>query len=583
MASRPQLPGRSFWAGEILRRQTQHLHPVDLLLLVGLAGLAIGLVNFASPGVERAQTAIEIDLSLSALPHYTFYSLVRGSVAFLFSVLFTLVYGYWAAKDAAAERVLIPLLDILQSIPVLGFLPGLTLALITLIPQGNIGLELASILMIFTGQVWNLTFSFYHSLKSQPRDLVEMARLFQFSWWERFRWLELPYSMVGLVWNGMMSMAGGWFFLIITESFPLGDKMYRLPGLGAYMSVAVDKEEPTAIVGAIVAMIVMIVAIDQFFWRPLAVWAEKFRLEETSHFEVGRSWFLTLLRRSRLIRWLDLEISERFFRTKRHRRAALDSAVPASSDTVIAVLFSKLLLVLLLLLLGWGAWMLYGLIRDVSWSQWREQLLAGAFTLGRVLLAVGIGTLWTVPAGLALGLSPRWSRRLQPVIQIVASFPAPMLFTLVVLLLDRMGVSLGWGSIVLMLLGTQWYLLFNVIAGTMSLPGDLREAATSYRLTLWQRFKALYLPGIFPYLVTGWVTAAGGAWNASIVSEYVTAHGKVEQAFGLGAEISVAAAAADFPRLAAAVLVMAGVVLLFNRLVWRQCYNLAEKRFTLGG
>ncbi len=552
---------------------------VDLLVLVGLAGLLYGLIDLGREWTGPHRPSIEIDLSPWALPQYTFFSLSRGLLAYLISLTFTLLYGYWAARDHRAERVLIPLLDVLQSIPVLGFMPGLILALVALFPSSNTGLELAAVLMIFTGQAWNMTFSFYHSLRSVPVDLREVATVYRFNWWQRCRWLELPYSTMGLVWNSMMSMAGGWFFLMINEAFRLGDRDFRLPGIGSYMSVAVDQGRVGAMLSAIVAMTLMIVLLDQLLWRPVVVWAQKFRVEEGGQQEAMTSWFLNWLRRSRLLRLLGNWL-------RRIHRREVQRPVPAArpehlTPSPAASRFSLLLLGLLLVLLGYGAWKLLLLLRAVSAGEWGELVIAALLTLGRVLLSTAIGTLWAVPAGLAIGLSPRLSRIFQPIVQVVASFPAPMLFPVVIAGLKWMGVSLGWGSIVLMLLGTQWYILFNVIAGAMAIPADLKEAARSYRIGRWQRFWILYGPAIFPYLVTGWVTAAGGAWNASIVAEFVTFKGETISTRGLGAQISAAAAAAHFPLLGASILVMSVLVVVFNRTVWQQCYRLAEERFSL--
>jgi NitT/TauT family transport system permease protein len=490
------------------------------------------------------------------------------------------VYGFWAAKDPVAERVLMPLLDILQSIPVLGFMPGLVIALVSMFPGSNVGLELASVLMIFSGQAWNMTFSFYHSLRSIPKDQVEAATVYRFNWWERFKWLELPFSMIGLVWNSMMSMAGGWFFLMITESFVLGKRDFRLPGIGSYMSVAVAKGDVPAMIWAIIAMILMIVFLDQVLWRPVVLWSQKFRVEEGGGESLGSSWFYDWLRRSRIVEW----IGDAFTRVRERSSRAKPRAEKhdgGGAATTWSGPMSLIIFVLLIVVLALGAWRLFLLLRPLHVRDYVPILRACGWTLGRVLLSTALGTLWALPAGLAIGLSPRLSRILQPIVQIAASFPAPMLFPIVIALLELWGVSLGWGSIVLMLLGTQWYILFNVIAGAMSIPADLREAAHSYRLNLRQRFVSVYLPAVFPFLITGWVTAAGGAWNASIVAEYVTYKGRVLTANGLGAQISLAAERADFPHLVASVMVMAAVVVLFNRMVWRRLYSLAEERYSL--
>jgi NitT/TauT family transport system permease protein len=555
---------------------------VDLLIVLSLGGLLYGLLDLGHQWTSSERAIFRPDLSPAALPRYTFFSLARGLVAYCISLLFTLGYGYWAAKDRRAERLLLPFLDILQSIPVLGFLPGLLLALEAAFPTSNVGLELASILMIFTGQAWNMTFSFYHSLRSVPLDQREVATVYRFNKWQCFKWVELPFSMIGLVWNSMMSMAGGWFFLMISESFRLGEKDFRLPGIGSYMTEAVERGDVVAQLWAILAMTLMILALDQLLWRPVVVWAQKFRVEEGGAQPAESSWFLTWLRRSYLLGAL-----RRLFRWR--ERPAAGGSVRSRELPKPRAPFGwepALALVALLGLIGalaYGACNLVQLLWDVSLFQWGELGAAAGVTLGRVLLSTALGTLWALPAGLAIGLSPRLARILQPVVQVVASFPAPMLFPLVIAGIQLAGVPLGWGSILLMLLGTQWYILFNVVAGAMAIPADLREAARSYRLEGWRRFRVLYFPSVFPYLVTGWVTAAGGAWNTSIVAEYVTFSGQVEQTWGLGALISKAAAAGrtQFPMLAAAVTVMAVVVVLFNRTVWRRLYRLAEERFAL--
>nr|WP_211483925.1 ABC transporter permease subunit [Corallococcus exiguus] len=549
---------------------------VDLLIVAGLAGVLFGLTRTVQEWTGTLRPTVDIDLSPAALPRYAFFSLCRGLIAYVFSLGFTLTYGYWAAKDARAERVLLPLLDILQSIPVLGFMPGLVLALVAAFPRSNVGLELAAVVMIFTGQAWNMTFSYYHSLRSVPQEQREAATVYRFNGWQRLRWVELPFATIGLVWNSMMSMAGGWFFLMINEAFVLGDRDFRLPGLGSYMSVAVARGNTAAMVWAVFAMTSMIVLLDQLLWRPVVVWAQKFRTEEGGQVAAMGSWFLTLLRRSTLLAALKNAWRRRAHATspETHRRGGrLSPRLPW--------LLSQAFLLLLVVALLVGAGRLMFILRDLPLARWGDTLGKALLTLGRVLLATCLGTLWTVPAGLAIGLSPRLSRLLQPVIQVVASFPAPMLFPMVIAVLSALGVGLGWGSMWLMLLGTQWYILFNVVAGATAIPADLREMAASYRLSVWRRFWSLYLPSVFPYLVTGWVTAAGGAWNASIVSEYVTFRGRVLTAPGLGAQISQAAASANFQLLSASVVVMSVMVVTFNRLVWRRLHHLAETRFSL--
>ena len=565
---------------------------VDLAIAVGLAGLLFGLSKVSGEwtGVPRPQ--VDIDLSPLALPRYAFFSLSRGLMAYVLSLVFTLVYGYWAAKDRVAERVLVPLLDVLQSIPVLGFMPGLVLALVGAFPGSNVGLELAAVLMIFTGQVWNMTFSFYRSLQTVPREQREAAAIFGFGWFRVFRQVELPSSTLGLVWNSMMSMAGGWFFLSVSEAFTLGNKDFRLPGLGSYMSEAALHDNYLAQFYGIVAMVLMIVLLDQLLWRPLVAWAQKFRTEEGSAGEAPTSWFLDLLRKSRLTRLPDA-IHARLT-AKSGTIVVPKKVAPAPCPTPDAKpgLWSWTLIPLGLLLAGmsWGGWMLFLQLLKVHAANWIEIGEDTGLTLVRVVTATFLATLWTVPAGLAIGLSPKLSRIFQPIIQVVASFPAPMLFAIAMTAMTWIGIHffgtdsvLGIGSVLLMLLGTQWYILFNVIAGSMAIPTDLREAATAYHFTPMQRFRLVYLPAIFPALVTGWVTAMGGAWNASIVAEVVTFHDKQVSTPGLGSLI--AAAATDIenqaPVLIASVLTMAAVVVGINRLLWKRLYRLAETRFSL--
>jgi NitT/TauT family transport system permease protein len=577
----PGTNGGAVWGKAISALQrARRFSWVDLFVAIALAGLLYSVLNLASQWTAPHQSSVEIDLSPWALPRYTFFSLSRGLIAYVISLVFTLVYGYWAAKDEFAARFLIPLLDILQSIPVLAFLPGLVLALGAAFPRNNVGLELAAILMIFTGQAWNMTFSFYHSVRSVPADQQEAATVYRFNWWERLKWVELPFATMGLVWNSMMSMAGGWFFLMISESYQLGDQDFRLPGVGSYMQVAVNEGRLDAMVWALIAMLLMIVGLDQLLWRPVVVWAQKFRVEEGGEQIIMSSWLLDWLRRSRLVAALSAML-DRIRQVKLPARGKLRDPSgmqpsPPRGRWVSLAVFS-----LVMLVLGYGGWQLVCLLWQTPAATWVQTIEAGLVTLTRVLIATATGTIWALPAGLAIGLSPKLSRVFQPIVQVAASFPAPMLFPLVIALLSVAGISLNFGAVLLMLLGTQWYILFNVIAGAMAIPGDLRETARSYRLSLWQRLRTLYVPAVFPYLVTGWVTAAGGAWNASIVAEYVTFKGEVQQAWGLGAQINDATSRRNFSLLAASVLVMAVMVVLFNRSIWRRLYELAERRYSL--
>jgi len=564
---------------------------VDIALLVMMAAFIYGLIAVASEWREELHPATQIDLSPWALPKYTLFSLFRGFAAYGFSLIFTLVYGYIAAYNRRAERVMIPLLDILQSIPVLGFLPGLVLGLIALFPRSNTGLELAAILMIFTGQVWNMAFSFYHSLQSIPGDLREVTKIYGFTWWRRFTKLEIPFSMMGLVWNSMMSMAGGWFFLTVSESFVLENKDFRLPGIGSYMSVAMNAGNVPAMVYAVIAMVFMIVVVDQLFWRPLVAWAQKFKFEETGAAEVPTSFVLDLLKRSRIFKNLSIGRGSWPFALSK-KPASGGAKEQKTTDPTSRAMSEKLLkglrlgiqwgtLCVLLLLTVYGIPRLFLLLSQLSFQAWGRIGLYTLLTFLRVLGAVVLGTLWTVPVGVGIGLNPKWSKVLQPIIQVVASFPAPMLFPLVLMGITSWGGSIEYGAVGLMLLGTQWYILFNVIAGAMGISHDLREVAAIYHLRGRAKWKKLILPGVFPNLITGWVTATGGAWNASIVAEYVHYKDRALVATGLGATISLATDQGDFATLAASVLVMSMTVVGFNRLFWKKLYQLAEEKYSL--
>jgi len=556
------------------------LRVIDILILLGFVGLFYSLAQTAKQWTGVLRPSIEIELTLSALPKYTFFSLIRGIIAYCFSLAFTLVYGYWAARDKSAGKILVPLLDILQSIPILGFMPGVVIGLVTLFPNMNTGLELAAIIMIFTSQVWNMTFSFYNSLCSIPEDLTHASVIYKFSTWEKFKWIELPYSAIGLIWNSMMSMAGGWFFLMVSEAFVLGNRDFRLPGIGSYMSVAVARGNSAAMLYAIIFMVMMIVFLDQFFWRPVVVWAQKFKLEESTSGSAMTSFFLEWLKSSSIIFWMGKLISKisrrQTFLNGREKKAGNASTGAKKTGWLGRFLYWGIICTLLL-----SSWKLIHLLQSLTASNWLELGEGGLLTLARVLATLLIGTIWTVPAGIAIGLSPKLSRIFQPIVQVVASFPAPMLFPIIILVMQKQGVPLGWGSIVLMLLGTQWYILFNVIAGATAIPSDLKDAARVYKLSKWRLFYSLYIPAIFPYLVTGWLTAAGGAWNASIVAEYVMFNGATLTTSGLGSLVSIAAENANFPMLAGAVFTMSAIVVIFNRLVWKKLYNIARGKYSI--
>jgi NitT/TauT family transport system permease protein len=550
-----------------------------------LAAIVAGLFSLIAMGKEwhhPFQSKVDINLSPWYLPYYTMLSFLRGAVAYVLSFLFTLFYARWAAYDRHAERFLIPLLDILQSIPLAAFLTPISIALLRLFPHNNIGLELTCIIVIFTGQVWNMTFSFYYSLKSLPDDFNFVGKLARFTGWQKFTQIELPFATKGLVYNSMVSMAGGWFFLSIIEAFPLDGHEYRVKGVGAYMSVAKEQNNGWAQVYAVIAMIVMIVAIDQLIWRPLIVWSNKFKIEDTEAEYQDRSAVLRFFSRSRVVTWFSEKFSSLVMRPA--PTVPTDTPVPATRRPLRFLSFipwRKIFFVLAVALIAYGAFNVVRLLWDVTFWEW---LTIGGdllLTLIRVLSAVALSTIIAVPIGVWIGSNPKLAQYLMPLTQIAASFPSPLVFSNLFLLIVLVGGNLQWGSVILMMLGTIWYILFNVISGASAIPQDLRACTQLTHLKGWQRWRTLWLPGIFPALTTGWITAAGGAWNASIVSEYIQDHNPPLMATGLGAFISNAQDKGDFPGLAAAVLSMALFVVFFNRFVWKRLSAIAQERYQL--
>ncbi|MFY9691507.1 MAG: ABC transporter permease subunit [Candidatus Acidiferrales bacterium] len=552
-------------------------------LPIVLAGLALfyALLAMTHHWMSPVSDHAEISLSPSALPKYAMFSFLRIALAYFISLVFSVVYGYIAAYNAKAERFMIPLLDTLQSIPVLSFLPGVMLAMVALFPTRELGLELGSILLIFTGQVWNMAFSFYSSLKSIPRELQEVARIYRWSWWQRFTQLELPYSTIGLIWNSMMSVAGGWFFLIACEMFVLGNRDLRLPGLGSYLQTAANAGDTHAILWGLGVMIGIIVLIDQLIWRPLIAWAEKFKFEQVEAIAAPHSPILDLLKRSRVLPL----VAAATIRPARERFALYlarkHQAVTGRPPSKFATWTARVILAAALLGIAYAFARMSMLLVSLTGPELHGIFLGAGATFLRVELTLALAALWTVPAGMMIGLHPKLSAIAQPLAQIAASVPATALFPIILLLLIRIGGGLGVGSIVLLLLGTQWYLLFNVIAGAIAIPTDLKEVTSVFRFGRWERWRELLLPAIFPYLITGFVTASGGAWNASIIAEYFHFQGKTFSTVGLGAVISSATDAGNFRVLLAATIVMAAMVVTINRLLWRRLYTLAATRYKL--
>jgi NitT/TauT family transport system permease protein len=567
------------WA-QLPHLETSHI-PDVIMFGAGIA-LFYAVVTVGRSWFGPFTPAVEISRSVWALPAYAGYSLLRITIAYILSLGFTLVYGYVAAYNPRAERFLIPLLDVLQSIPVLSFLPGVMLAMVALFPGRQLGVELGAILLIFTGQVWNMAFSFYASLKSIPKDMREAATIYRFSWWQRFTQMELPFSAIGLVWNSMMSVAGGWFALMVCEMFVLGSRDFRLPGLGSYLQTAASAGDTTSILWGIATMVAVIVLLDQFIWRPVIAWAEKFKVETVESTDAPRSWVLNLIQHSSglaKIRQKTLRpFGERLLLhfARKHTEEPAEEIPAPWRDWLL-----RGLAVLVLAGIGYGVVRVAIILSGLQKAELHETALGLGATFLRVNLALLIGALWTIPAGVAIGFNPRLARIAQPLAQIAASVPATALLPVILLVLIRIGGGLGLASIVVLLLGTQWYVLFNVIAGAMAIPTDLKECCSVFQIRGYQRWKKLILPGIFPYLVTGLVTASGGAWNASIVAEYFHFKGQIYTTTGLGATISQATDSGDFHLLLAATMMMAAMVVTINRLVWRRLYGLAETRFRL--
>jgi NitT/TauT family transport system permease protein len=557
---------------------------------VAACGLAI-FFSFISTGeywLSKPLPVVPISHSISALPAYAVYSLTRMAIAYVISLVFAISYGYTAAYSPRLEAWMIAVLDILQSIPVLSFLPPVVLAMVALIPGHQFGIELGVILLIFTGQVWNLAFSFYSSLKSMPKEMVEASRIYRYSAWQRFWQLEMPNAAIGLVWNSIVSVANGWFALMACEMFTMGKRDFQLPGLGSYLQTAAVNSDMHALVAGFAVIILIVVATDQLLWRPLIAWSDKFKFEQVESADRVGSPILELLRRSSLLSslprrcWNRIEepIYRRMAKTKECRVVhPLDEGQIRGKSS--AGLWT--LAIATACIVAWGASQAIFMLRTVTLADLRMLLEGAGATFLRVNAALLLSALWTVPVGVAIGFNPRFARYVQPVAQVLASIPATAFFPILLIGLVKIGGGLGIGSIALMLLGTQWYILFNVIAGAMSIPSDLREVTSLFHFTSWQRWTKLILPGIFPYLITGMVTASGGAWNASVFAEYSHVQDRTLQTIGLGAQIDAATDSGRFPILLLATILISLMVVTMNRLVWRRLYRLAETRYKLEG
>jgi len=554
---------------------------VALILVIG----AMVLIVYGGEETTLPLSALNVtpvSLDPANLPHYALRTTMRMLLAIVCSIVFTFCYAALAAKSRRAEMVLIPLLDILQSVPILGFLTFTVVFFLNLFPGRVFGAELACVFAIFTSQAWNMTFSMYQSIRNVPKDLEEASQSFHLSGWQRFWRLDVPFAMPGLIWNTMMSMSGGWFFVVASEAITVGKTTVTLPGIGSYVALAIEKQNLPAIGYAILTMLLVIIAYDQLLFRPVVAWADKFRFEQTASATVPTSWMLDLFRRTRALRALTLPfaaLNKAFsnFHIALPGRLKLPKSGPPSR------LVDAIWLALIAAATGYAGWRAYQYLSATLRPH--DVLTAvgdGFVTLLRVIVLIALASLIWVPVGVWIGLRPKLAERVQPLAQFLAAFPANLAFPVFVVIIVRYGLSPNIWLSPLMILGTQWYILFNVIAGASAFPGDLREAAGSFHLKGWRWWVKVILPGIFPYYITGAITASGGSWNASIVAEVASWGDTHLTATGLGAYIAEATEAGDFPRVVLGIAVMCILVTLFNRLLWRPLYAFGERRLRLG-
>ncbi|WP_085711898.1 MULTISPECIES: ABC transporter permease subunit [unclassified Pseudomonas] len=553
--------------------------------------LVIGFLLFFSIGARETWAPIGtlqsevVSLDPANLPEYAMRTTLRMLAAMVAALVFTLLYGTLAAKSRRAEKLLVPVLDILQSVPVLGYISFTVTFFLLLFPGRVLGAEFAAIFAIFTSQAWNMTFSFYQSLRMLPGDLVEVSTNLQLSGWQKFWKLDVPFAMPGLVWNMMMSMSGGWFFVVASEAITVGDQTITLPGIGSFLALAIAQKDMHAVGYVILTMIVVILIYDQFLFRPLVAWADKFRMENTaSQTAAPESWVLNLIQRTRMIQRILRPISRAISRLgnmrlnlPRSARKVMASESPAATKAIDWIWGSFIALL--------TAYALYHIVlyvgTEVTFAEVGHVLLLGLYTLLRVAGLIFIASLIWVPLGVMIGLRPALAEKIQPLAQFLAAFPANLLFPVFVIVILRYQLNPDIWLSPLIVLGTQWYILFNVIAGASAFPNDFKEAAANFRIRGWLWWRKVMLPGIFPYYVTGAITASGGAWNASIVSEFVSWGQDKVVAHGLGAYIAQTTAAGDFPKITLGVVVMAFFVVAFNRLVWRPMYAMAENKLRL--
>jgi len=547
---------------------------------------AIALISTEYHQTMAPLTALKaepISLDPARLPEYALRTTLRMLAAMIASLVFALAYGTLAAKSRRAEKVLIPALDILQSVPVLGYISFTVTFFLALFPGRVLGAECAAVFAIFTSQAWNMAFSFYQSMRTIPRDLNEVSRSFHLTGWQKFWKLEVPFSLPGLIWNMMMSMSGGWFFVVASEAITVGNNTVTLPGMGSYLAEAIAQQNLAAIGWLIVGMTLVILAYDQLLFRPLVAWADKFRLEDTASQSAPQSWLLDLVRRTRLLQQLLAPLTALVLAITRYplrlsRRSLALPFAPKVNTGRVDWLWNALVVAGTVYLM----WRVIGYAsHSVTLAEVAHVMVLGLITLVRVLVLVLLASVIWVPLGVLIGLRPKLAEKIQPLAQFLAAFPANLLFPVFVIGIVHFDANPDIWLSPLIVLGTQWYILFNVIAGTTAFPNDFREVAANFHIRGWQWWKKVMLPGIFPYYITGAITASGGAWNASIVSEAVSWGKTHVNAHGLGAYIAQTTAAGDFPHIILGIAVMSLFVVLFNRLLWRPMYAYAENRLRL--
>ena len=578
------LPPDRMNAGLLIRYARRRFAPnrADIIALFLIAGGAV-LVTQAARTMGQSLTGLNmapVTLDPAKLPMYAALTTLRMFAALACSLLFTFVVATLAAKSKKAELVIIPALDILQSVPVLGFLTFTVTFFMGLFPGSEAGVECAAVFAIFTAQAWNMAFSFYQSLKTLPPDLEEAARQFGLTPWQRFWKLELPFATPALVWNTMMSMSGSWFFIVASEAITVGKTTVALPGIGAWLAVANDRGDGWAVFWAVLTMGVVIVLYDQLLFRPIVAWADKFRIEQTASQDPPQSWFYDLIQRMRLLPRLVQPVSVVLNRLPAPQ--APNIRLPEIRNPHVARGLDWIWLAVVIALALWGGWAVVTFVSHTLTVHDAVQVLGlGGLTLARVLILIVIASIIWVPIGVWIGLRPIWAERIQPVAQFFAAFPANVLFPAVVGVIVALHADPNIWLSPLMILGTQWYILFNVIAGAAAIPNDLKEAASMFKVRSWQWWRTVALPGIFPYYITGALTASGGSWNASIVAEVVNWRHQNIEAAGLGSYIADATAAGDYPKVALGIAVMSIFVILLNRTLWRPLYGFAARRLHL--